>query len=76
MNWIQMKASILAREDKIVKACPVKIVLVVFMIVILWQLSSINEELRLIKRELRSLDVSWEISDIQSTVNDIQRNMN
>lgn len=76
MNWMQMKANIMAWEDKIVKVCPVKIMLTVFMVVILWQLTSIKKELGLTKRKLRSLDVSWEISDIQSTVDDIKRNMN
>ncbi len=85
MNWKQMKTNIVAWESRMVEVYPLKIILAVCMIVILWQLSSIRKEFR---KELRRVD--WEVStinsevssieytvnNIESTVDDIQRNMN
>lgn len=70
MDWKQMTANIVAWEEKVSKLYPLKIVFAVCVILILWQLSSIKEELRSVKRELR--DVSWVVSDIESDVSNIE----
>ena len=70
MNWKQMKADIVAWEEKMAKGYPVKIILAICLLVILWQLNSTRKELRTTKREL--WNVSWQVDNIESTVSDIE----